>query len=90
MWVIPPAQNAAFVRATEQVLDVYQQPHDPARQGVCLDESPRQLLRQRRPPLRRPNGSTRYDGEDHRQGVAQVYMRAAGGPQPGPDTCPCS
>ena len=74
MWVIPPHQNAAFVCAMERVLDVYQRPHDPARPVVCLDESPKQLLRESRMPLTLPDGSTRYDCEYHRQGVAQVYM----------------
>lgn len=35
----------------ERVLDVYQRPYDPARPVVCLDESPKQLLRERRVPL---------------------------------------
>ncbi len=74
MWVIPPAQNAAFVCAMERVLDVYQRPYDAARPVVCLDESPKQLLRESRQPLVLADGSTRYDCEYHRQGVAQLYM----------------
>ena len=74
MWVIPPAQNAAFVCAMERVLDVYQRPYDAARPVVCLDESPKQLLRESRVSLVLPDGSTRYDCEYHRQGVAQLYM----------------
>lgn len=74
MWVIPPAQNAAFVCAMERVLDVYQRPYDAAYPVVCLDESPKQLLRESRVPLTLPDGSVRYDCEYHRQGVAQVYM----------------
>ena len=74
MWVIPPAQNAAFVCAMERVLDVYQRPYDAAYPVVCLDESPKQLLHESRVPLTLPDGSVRYDCEYHRQGVAQVYM----------------
>ena len=74
MWVIPPAQNAAFVCAMERVGDVCQRPYDPSRPVVCLDESPKQLLRESRTPLRRPAGSTRHDCEYHRQGVAQLSM----------------
>ena len=74
MWVIPPHQNAAFVCAMERVLDVYQRPYDAAYPVVCLDESPKQLLRESRRPVRLPDGSTRYDCEYHRQGVAQVSM----------------
>jgi len=40
---------------------------------VCPDESPTQLLRESRQPVRLADGSTRYDGEYHRRGVAQLY-----------------
>ena len=36
--MIPPQANAAFVAAMEDVLEVYQRPHDPNRPLVCLDE----------------------------------------------------
>src|ERR1035437_2702101 len=36
-FVIPPAANAAFVAAMEDVLEVYHRPHDPDRPVVCLD-----------------------------------------------------
>ena len=41
---------------------------------VCLDESPKQLLRESRTPLRLADSSTRYDCEYHQQGVAQLYL----------------
>ena len=34
----PPDANAAFVATMEDVLEVYQRPHDPQRPLVCLDE----------------------------------------------------
>jgi hypothetical protein len=37
-WVIPPDASAAFVANMEDVLEVYQRPHDPQRPLVCLDE----------------------------------------------------
>jgi len=74
MWVIAPHQNAAFVCAMERVLDVYQRPYDPARPVVCLDESPKQLIRESRTPVVLSDGSTRYDCEYHRHGVTQLYM----------------
>ena len=43
-WVIPPDANAAFVAAMEDVLEVYQRPHDPQRPLVCLDETSKQLI----------------------------------------------
>lgn len=74
MGVIPPQQNAAFVCAMERVLDVYQRPYETAHPVVCLDESPKQLLRESRTPLVLPDGSTRFDSEYHRHGVVQLYM----------------
>lgn len=35
--MIPPEANASFVAAMEDVLEVYQRPHDPARPVVCLE-----------------------------------------------------
>lgn len=52
------------------MLDVYQRPYDAARPLVCLDESPKQLLRESRQPVRLPDGSTHYDCEYYYQGVA--------------------
>jgi len=75
MGVIPPQRNAAFVCALERVLDVYPRRYDPNRPVVCLDESPKQLIGESRTPLRLPDGSTRYDAEYHRHGVAQLYLR---------------
>jgi len=42
-WFIPPEANAAFVAAREDVLAVYQRPHDPDHPVVCLDETTKQL-----------------------------------------------
>ena len=47
-WVIPPEANGAFVAALEDVLAVYTRPHDPDRPLVCLDESSKQLIKERR------------------------------------------
>src|SRR5262249_56058702 len=44
MWCIPPGQDAAFVCAMEQVLEVYRRPYDPRRPGVGMDEHPQQLI----------------------------------------------
>ena len=51
MWVIPPEQNADFVCQMEQVLDVYQRPYNPEQPVICLDESPKQLVRETRTPV---------------------------------------
>jgi hypothetical protein len=41
----------------ERVLDVYKEPYDPLRPVVCMDESPRQLIKETRMPLERKPGS---------------------------------
>jgi hypothetical protein len=50
----------------EDVLDLYAEPHDPARPVVCLDERPCQLLADIRPPL--PPAPGRPAREDHEYG----------------------
>jgi len=37
-WVIPPEENAEFIAAMEEVLDVYAQPAD--NPVICMDEQP--------------------------------------------------
>ena len=44
MWCIPPKQNAEFVYAMENVLEVDHRPYDPKRPVVCLDEKSKQLV----------------------------------------------
>ena len=45
-WVIPPAANGQFVAAMEEVLDVYKRPYARRYPVVCMDESPKQLIRE--------------------------------------------
>ena len=42
--MIAPDASAAFVANMEDVLEVYQRPHDPERPVVCLDETSKQLI----------------------------------------------
>jgi hypothetical protein len=73
--VIPPQCNADFVAAMERVLDVYRRPFDPVRPVVCMDETPRQLIRELRLPLPpRPGRCARHDYEYQRCGVCNVFM----------------
>jgi hypothetical protein len=74
-WVIPPKQNARFVWRMEEVLDLYEEPHDPRRPVVGFDERPCQLLAEVREPL--PVGPGRPERRDHeyeRGGMANVLM----------------
>ena len=74
-WVIPPEQNGDFVAQMEQVLDVYKRPYDAQFPVVCMDESPRQLIRETRTPQpARPGAAARYDYEYERCGVCNVFM----------------
>ena len=77
MWCIPPREDAAFVCDMERVLDVYRRPHDPRRPVVCMDEQPKQLIRETRQPQGvRPGRARRIDYEYVREGVCTVWMFA--------------
>ena len=74
-WVIPPDQNAEFVAAMEDVLEVYQRPQDPQRPLVCLDEQSKQLIRETRTPIPvAPGRPERIDYEYERNGTANLFM----------------
>jgi hypothetical protein len=77
-WVIPPAANAAFVAGMEDVLEVYQRPHDPDRPVVCLDETTKQLIKETRVPVPakpgQPGQPARHDYEYERNGTANLFM----------------
>jgi hypothetical protein len=73
--VIPPEANGAFVAAMEDVLEVYQRPHDPNRPVVCMDEQPTQLIKETRTPLPvTPGSPAKYDYEYERNGTANNFM----------------
>lgn len=75
MWCIPPEQDAAFVCQMEQVLDVYQQAYDPAHPVICMDEQPKQLLKEKHLPQPvKPNTPERMDHEYIRAGTGTVWM----------------
>jgi hypothetical protein len=76
--VIPPDANAAFVAGMEDVLEVYQRPHDPARPVVCLDETSKQLIAETRVPIpAKPGRAARFDYEYQRNGTANLFMMFA-------------
>src|SRR6202521_4488662 len=77
-WVIPPDASAAFVAGMEDVLEVYQRPHDPERPLVCLDETSKQLIVETRTPIpAKPGRPERHDYEYQRKGVANLFMMFA-------------
>lgn len=73
--MIPPKENAAFVAAMEDVLEVYHRPHDASRPLVCLDETSKQLVAETRTPLPvQPGQPARHDYEYERNGTANLFM----------------
>ena len=59
----------------ERVLDVYKRPYNPLYPVVCMDESPRQLIRNTRQPLPvKPGCVKRVDYEYERCGVCNIFM----------------
>ena len=73
--MIAPDASAAFVANMEDVLEVYQRPHDPERPVVCLDETSKQLIVETRAAVpAKPGRKARYDYEYERNGVANLFM----------------
>lgn len=73
--MIPPKENAGFVAAMEDVLEVYRRPYDPLRPQVCLDETSKQLTKEVRTPLPvEPGRPARVDSEYERNGTANLFM----------------
>ena len=80
--MIPPGEDAAFVAAMEDVLDVYCRPYDPRFPVVNMDEQPVQLLADARTPLpMAPGRPERQDYEYERKGTTNVFifLEALGG-----------
>ena len=76
--MIAPEASAAFVANMEDVLEVYQRPHDPRRPLVCLDETSKQLIKETRTPIAaKPGQPARHDYEYERKGVANLFMMFA-------------
>ena len=62
----------------EDVLEVYQRPHDPKRPLGCLDETSKQLIVETRTPIAaKPGQPARHDYEYERNGVANLFMMFA-------------
>ena len=62
----------------EDVLEVYQRPHDPECPLVCLDETSKQLITETRVPIpAKPGHSARHDYEYERNGTANLFMMFA-------------
>jgi len=59
----------------EQVLDVYKRPYNEHFPVVCMDESPKQLIKETRTPVQmKPGQEARADFEYERCGVANIFL----------------
>ena len=73
-WCIPPSENADFVAAMEDVLEVYQRPPDPEHPVWCMDEKPFQILGENRDPLPMRKGDIgKIDSEYVRNGTVSIF-----------------
>ena len=73
--MIPPKQNGDFVAHMERVLEVYKRPYDAKFPVVCMDETPKQLIKETRQMVAAaPGRSARYDYEYERGGVCNIFL----------------
>lgn len=74
MWCVPRV-DAEYVARMEDVLEQYTTPPAPRTAVVCVDETPRQLVAEVRPPQPpAPGQPARQDYEYQRNGTANVFM----------------
>ncbi|RKX72959.1 MAG: hypothetical protein DRP60_12770 [Spirochaetes bacterium] len=74
-WKIPPDQNASFVAAMEDVLEVYARHYDPKHPVVCMDESSMQLIGEVTAPIpAAPGHPVLMDDEYVRKDVANIFI----------------
>jgi len=74
-WCIPPEASVAFVWRMEDVLEVYTRPYDPRFPQVCMDESAKQLLQDKREPLpMQPGQPERVDYTFEAAGMRKIFL----------------
>jgi hypothetical protein len=73
MWCVPELDEE-YISKMEDVLETYEQPHDPNEPVVCLDEKPVTLHAEVRPASAAvPGREARRDSEYERRGTANVF-----------------
>jgi transposase len=73
MWCVPTL-DAEYMQKMEDVLEVYERPHDPQQPVVCLDERAVQLRGDKRQGSpAKPGRPARFDYEYVRLGTANVF-----------------
>ena len=74
-WLIPPLQNSDFVANMECVLDIYKMAHSSEYPVVCMDESPKQMIKETRTAIEmKPGQEAKEDFEYERCGVANIFL----------------
>lgn len=74
MWCIQKI-TPEFRRRMYGILDLYQEPYDPRRPLIGVDEKPKQLVEDSRPPIpMQPGKAEKYDYEYVRNGSANIFM----------------
>ncbi len=74
-WLIPKANGGEFVANMEKVLDCYKRPFSKEYPLVCMDESPKQLIKETRLPIKMaPGQDKRVDYEYERCGVCNIFI----------------
>jgi hypothetical protein len=68
-------QSSDFVANMERVLDVYKRPLNQDMPLLCMDESPKQMIKETRLPIEmKPGHDTKEDFEYERCGVANIFL----------------
>ena len=74
MWCIQEI-TPEFRRCMYDILDLYQQPYNPLYPVIGVDEKPKQLVEDSRPPIpMQPGKPEKYDYEYIRNGSANIFM----------------
>ena len=74
MWCIPE-MDEEYRRRMYDILDLYQEPYDPLRPVIGLDERSKQLLEEKRRPIpMKPGCPERYDYEYVRRGTVNIFL----------------
>ena len=75
MWCIAKGEDAAFVAAMEDILDLYCLPYDAKCPVICMDEKPYQLLDEACEPIPMEPGKPRkVDAEYIRNGTCSIFV----------------
>jgi len=73
MWCVPELDDE-YITKMEDVLETYEQPHNPKEPVVCLDEKPVTLHAEVRPASpAQPGREARHESEYERRGTANVF-----------------